>query len=296
MALPARVQEQARRAEELSRGRQSAPAAPAPAAPAPAAPEGDLVAKLAAADAEVKRLTAANVVLQGKYNTEVPRIAEQLRLAQATLKDLEEKAKKKIDAGELTTVSAEDRTRFGEDLVKMVAHAATEVAERVVDSRIAPLTKRLDDSQKMSEGQYLATLDDLVPGWKQQNEDPKFVAWLGQLDPTTQRLRNDRLQSADAMMQGLRTAEIFLAFQEGREIGVRTPAPDPLERRLEPGDGLNREVALNEGDKKVWTKAAIAEFYRDIRLGKYKAPDKIQERRAIEADLLAASRENRVTA
>jgi len=67
---------------------------------------------------------------------------------------------------------------------------------------------------------YLDAAPDLAGRWRQMNEDPTFLAWLGQIDPSTGQKRQALLNNAYAAGDAMRTATFFRAY-----IGVTDPTP-----------------------------------------------------------------------
>lgn len=255
------------------------------------------------ANAALAKAQQALDTLQGKYNAEVPRAAEQLRKAQADLKAANDRAakleadlKKKYEAGDITSLSPEARKLLGEETVRGMVTIAREIADTTVNARLQPLADQFDQFQRMSEEGFFVTLDEFVPDWTAVNDDAKFDAWLREKDPATQRTRMQLLKSAEAARQGYRAAEIFKAFKEGREIGLpkANPADDPLARRVEPGAGGGgaADERVDDKGKKIWLQSEIRTFYDDRRRGKFHGKD--AEARQLEEDIFAAQRESRV--
>lgn len=291
--LPAAVRRNADRAAQLSKEIRDAGIQPGSESPSPTAS-----ADIARLEGEVARLTTENSsttqayrVLQGKYNAEVPQMAAEIRTLREQVKQYEEAAKRKFEAGELTSLTDDERGLMGKPLQDAIVKTAREVFAGEFDGRIKPLTDRVDVLNRQSEAQFQATLD-AIPNFAVQNDDAKFIAWLNNIDPETGRIRNDLLQRAVSAKQGLVCAEIFAAFRDGREIGASAPAkqpsPDPG-----PGGGDASHNLEAGGGAKTYTRAEISQFYDQKRRGKWAGKE--AEARALEADMLAASASGRVT-
>lgn len=318
MALPAAVLAKATRAHELQAEaiarRAGAPAAAArpatpakPAAPQPAAADvPTLQRQLADAQELLRKANLAHDTLRGKYDAEVPRLSGQARqlntdLTKATARntELEGLLAAKFDAGTFNSLTAEDRQLAGDGLVTVIGKIAREAATHVVTTSIKPLSDRVGEFERMDEDRYFLTLDELAPDWLAQNEDPRFMAWLQQFDPTTQRPRLDALKRAEGAKQGNRVAEIFRAFREGREIGALTPAAPDVNAALRVGEdppaggGSVIDFPVDEHGKRIWTGAAIKQFYADKVRGKYRGKE--AEARLIEEDIFAARSDGRLT-
>ena len=298
--LPAAVSKKADRAAELIRAASGEPAAPSPGNGTPPGQTPDANQALTAAEAEVKRLTAANARLEDskhRFQSEEGRLQSQARALKERdehIKELEAAAAAKpTTTGELTSLTEEERNLLGPDVVRVIGKATQEIVDARIDAKLKPVTQSIDDFRTMTEGQYVATLDLLVPGWERQNDDPKFLAWLQEIDPATNKLRQDLVRQADRAQQGYVTAEIFQAFRDNREIGVRTPTP-PRADDIDPppggGAGLPQVDTGIEGT--IWTRAEITQLYKDRREGRYKGRN--EEFRRKEQDIHNASREGRI--
>jgi len=301
-ALPAAAQKGAEKAAALIAATRSAPgdgtppAAP-PAAPQPqpaAAPGAEAIAKVQADLEKAQRdLARLNTISAGHGRARLE-AEERAKKAEARVKELEEATKRKIDAGEVTSITDEQRRLLGEDAVRATVQIAREVAAGEFDQRVRPLTDRFDQFEKMQEAQYFATLDDLVPDWELINNKPEFTAWLHQVDPTSARTRMDLIRTASGAWQGYRVAEIFRALKKGREIGARQdPARSTLETRVEPPPGGGSQPPIQDDPNvRHWKRSDIKQFYRDKREGKWKGKD--AEARTLETDINAAFREGRI--
>jgi hypothetical protein len=300
--LPAAVSKKADRAAELIRAASGEPnpetPAPGNGSPPPGA-DPDAAKALAEKEAEIKGLQEANARLEERnrhrVQSEEGRQTKELR---ERIKELEEAAAKTPHAppGELTSLTDEERNLLGPDVVRVIGKAAREVVGSEIEIRLKPVTKSIADFRSMTEGQYIATLDLLVPGWEKQNDDHKFLSWLQEIDPATNKLRQDLIRQADASQQGYVTAEIFLAFRENREIGVRTPAPVVVQPDISPppGGGSGLPAADTGAEGTIWTRGEIAQFYSDKRQGRYRG--RPEECKRLEQDILNASREGRIRA
>lgn len=289
MGLPTAVRTKADRAAELIRGQgKTPPGTPENPAPAPA----DSASELQRLRDENARLTAAQNVLQGKYNAETKRLAEEAERARKEAEQLKaENPPPPFDASKLKSVDEETRARLGDDLIVTAANIAREVVDDALSTRLKPLEERADAFQRQSEATYYATLDREAPQNLTQNDDPKFLTWLQQPDPATGQMRHELLRRADALRQGFVVADIFNAFRDGREIGARSDAPRPREQSPSPPPDAGNPRPLEDDKGAItWTRASVAQFYADKRRGVYSK----EEAGRIENDLFKAQREGRI--
>lgn len=313
MPLPERVRKNAERAAELIKAQAVAmtPPAAVPAAtpavvpattPTPAAtpPAGETVESLQAKLEQAnKDLAAANqraTVLRGKYDKELPTERSARAAADARVKELEAALSRKVEAGDLNSLTDEDKKLAGVDLLKVITKAAREVAAHEVDAKLKPLATRFEGFERLGEAQYDSLIDHELPDFDVQNNDPQFLAWLQGVDAATGRIRNDLLQAAHNGMQGYRTVEIFRAFREKREIGARLPTPlvpPGAESRLDPPrDAGAPPPPPDPAEGPTIYRVDISRFYREKREGKWKGRE--EEARKYELQISTALKENRV--
>jgi hypothetical protein len=281
------------------------PAPPAPAAPAPA-PQ--------ATDWEQRYRT-----LQGKYDAELPGLRAQVTNLErliATMQSVPAAAPvapaPATPAPAATTVVApEDVEAYGQDLID----ATQRWAAARYDATIADLRAEINalkGSTQRTEAQTtrqacLAALDadpDLAGKWRATNDDPKFLAWLDQVDPFIGRTRRDLLGEAYARGDAKRTGAFFKAFQAEHTVVTQAPPP-PVAQTPQPGAGrptLEDLAAPGRAsgpgpsgataEKRVWTTAQIQAFYRARTHGEFVGRE--AESLRIEQDIIAAATERRI--
>ena len=235
-------------------------------------------------DAEVDKLRARYDSLQGKYNAEVPKLHEQLHSAEDRLKALEaENADLKQKALEakkgVTYLTKDDEATFGEDVVDMVRRGAKEAKESA-SAEVEELRQKIDAVNKQLEGNrqmefervkadFSIRMDQLCPGWRQQDTDPGFVNWLKLEDPALgvvrQAVLNDVARSYDAE----RVAKIFNAYRA--EVEAAKPN---LRSQVAPNH--SRGSVPPQGTGRVWTQKMIADFYEGARRDMY-TPEQYQQ-------------------
>jgi len=170
--------------------------------PAPADPPTLTVEEsLAAAEHKYK-------VLQGKYNAEVPRLTRQAQEQEQGLRDMRQQltntqtllaslnqgnAAPQPNAGASAPtppqrlVKDDEIREFGPDLYDFIQRAAKEAVD--VQGLTQPLEQRLSLAEEAvqttvnsqvreAEIKVHEALDSQAPKWRQQNEDPLFLAWL----------------------------------------------------------------------------------------------------------------------
>ena len=270
--------------------------APVPAAAAPAGEDVQkLKADLAAAQEATRAAEAKAAAARHKFDAEVPSLKATISSLKAKADELEATLRKKVESGEITSLSDNERKLMGEDMIPASAKIAREVAQGEIKAQVDPLKAEIERLKADQQAAFFAALDDGFPSWETQNKDPKFMGWLHDVDKESGRLRVDVLKRAEAGLNAPRVIEVFRSFKEGREIGA-PKVSDPqekLENREAPGPGAgggNPPADAAEG--RLWTRREIAAFYREKREGKYRGKD--DEARKIELDIYAAQKAGRV--
>lgn len=275
----------------------------------PAAQADDLQKKLEQAEARYN-------ALRGKYDSEVPNLRAQLetlsRQQEQLLKLLEDSPKGGVEVSD--EQSKADREQFGEDLVAMVDRQAMALLKRLGLSPEA--LKKLEDQlsevrtvtssvvaevEKSSEQKMLETLHRNLPEYAQIDNDPRFGEWLQQADPISGIKRAVLYQKAgmedfdaarvERIMRQF-VAELGLKLRSDVDKGVAAPAAavDPRAAQAAPPRGVSAPAAPAAAQKKVWTKAEVADFYNKSMRGKYSP----EEAKRIEAEIFEAQREGRI--
>lgn len=240
-------------------------------------------------------------VLNGKYQAEVPRMAEQIRELKSSMQLLQEAAAAPaptpvpaIDVSGITPDQVVEQ--FGEDFAKAVGAIASQIADQRADQVRGEFKPQLETVEKRSaesarEG-YMRELARLVPEWQVIDTDDNFTAFLDEADELSGRSRRFFFQEADKHMDAARVAKFFRAFK-GNSTAPTAPVvpagPSAIDAMLQPSS--NRTSEAPQG-KRFWTQADIRKFYVDVRQGRFTP----QESKRIESDIFAAQRENRMAA
>lgn len=307
-AVPQSVQRQNERAEELLRqraearntGNDPAPAAvqndPAPAnEPAPPA-QPQAGAELDTAKKEAESWRQRYLVLQGKYDKEVPALSRQVGDLTEQIREL----RQQLESRPVTPpVSDEDRERFGEDMIDVV----TRISAKVVEDAVKPVKEQLGtvkettetvakETHRTAEQRFWADFDKLLAdkglAFDSINNDPGFIKWLGETDGLSGVTRQKLLDEAISKFDAPRSARFFITYAEGLPKGDAAS----LTQQIQPDNSAPGDDPLNSSKGRLWTRAQIKEFHEDVRRGKYKGRE--AEARGIELDIAAAYREQRI--
>ncbi len=218
-------------------------------------------------------------------------------------------------------VKDEEVREFGADLIDVMRRVVREEQSALlpeIDRRVAPVAQRVDQVasaasqvakrvQQSDQQTVHDMLTEQVPNWLKINENPEFLAWLDQKDPYAGRVRGEMLEQAYKSHDGPRVVAFFKGFLN-EHAAVTPPAPaasEPppapaapqvkLDSLVTPGLPKTGVAGAQDGSgKRVWTRAEIGRFFADKAAGKYNSTDGKQRAAAMEADIFAAQRENRV--
>lgn len=291
------LEQQRKQLAEVAAQTQNAPATPAASA-TPPAPTGTPPTP---PKQDEETYEARYKVLHGKYQAEVPRLHEQNRQLSDRLEDvarqLSEATKRlaEVEAGKVrgTLVKEEEVEQFGEPLIDVMRRAAREELDAVLkakDAEISELREAVSgikhETARSRTVSFEDALTNLVPNWSVVNDDPKFHAWLLEIDPATNLDRQHALDIHANAKDAAKVAAVFKAFLKQTDTRAAT-AESGVEQLLTPNSG---SAATPPGMVMAYTRQEIKQAFADIRAGRL--PPK--EAAALEAEINAALREGRV--
>lgn len=296
MALPPRVQADLEAADALLAQMQNpsppdeedaSPAAPVvtddvpPAAPAvasaPPAPEPPVAAPAPPTENwEHKYRT-----LQGMHNRnmEVYRDrTERLETQVAELNRKLEAAKQPSTPPAPPEDTTKDAEVFGTDLVDMVKRTVNGMFGALAqqfNTRLSAVEAHLQGTSQSvaqtADEVFLGRLGALVPDYEAVNQDPDFLAWLGEVDPVYGLPRQAALTAASEARDVNRVAGIFVAFKATKSAPITAPAPTPaasLERQVAPR--ASGSAPATQQTKPIFSTAQVQQFYRAVQRGEYR--------------------------
>ena len=309
VAIPRKVQEAAERAEALHKQvyetpseepqpaptePESAPEGNPPADPPQDPPASDNAPPTEQPDDQKKddQWEHRYKVIEGKYRAEVPRLnAENRELKQQldALKNEVEQLKSRGEQAPSSLISAEDREKYGDDLLDVIKRAAQEqVAAK--DSEIAELKRQLETvttaTTKNAELGFFERLGQLVPDWVTINGDDAFLKWLDEYEEFAGRTRQDLLSDAEQARDADRVARFFMKWKESQNASANQSKRN-LEAQVAPD---SKRVTSPPAGKRFFTRAEISEFYAAARRGEIGAKEMV----AMEAEIHAATLEGRI--
>jgi hypothetical protein len=175
-------------------------------------------------------------------------------------------------------VTAEDRQNYGDELIDMSQRAAMDVVAPELQ-RLHAENQQLRHQQQPQNSEIQRTLDQSVPDWREVYADPAFAQWLAQPDDYSGGIRSQLLRNAVANGDAHRVAAIYKGFTA--EHGA--PGARSYSRGSTPAAG--------RGGKPIYSREQIKQLYAQ------RARGLIPNAKwgAIEADIIAAANEGRVT-
>lgn len=258
-------------------------------------------------------------ILQGKYNAEVPRMAQEIRNMRAELESLKQAKEKPAEAQpQKTVVTDQDVVDYGEDLIDLIRRVARGEVSSVEESLKPHLEEVKGQVQQTVERQaknaVYATLNRDVQDWQQINRSPEFLEWLDQADPYAGDIRKNLLSDAFSKGDADRVAAFFKGYLAEKQVvspeprqqqpaapAAQAPAPEQppaqsgvsLEQLAGPAAGANGAAAPQQPQQPtVWTRDQVARFYRDVAAGVFE--NSPQRKAQIENSIAAAMKEGRI--
>lgn len=260
-------------------------------------------------------------VIKGKYDAEVPRLHENVRSLQETVRGLEtalaamqRAAPAKAEPSEPPQPQAKSRRLVTEEEIDDYGDDMIDVVKRAAQEAMMPYIEKLEQEntqlkqqlggvtgsiQQSARARMYATLTEEVPEWKDLNQDPEFLEWLRQSDPYSGNIRHELLTRAFERNDTARVAAFFRGYlNENAVVSPASPrrqssAKVDLNTLVSPG--RSREATnprAQEGNKRLWTQAQISKFYADSAAGRYRGREK--EKAALEREIIQAANERRI--
>lgn len=286
--------------EELNKQRQQ----PSDAPPADATPPSDTAAQRNASEtptqsppdsqgtppAQEESWEHRYKVLQGKYDSEVPRLAQDFRSSKSRIAELEaELLSLKTASPTQPLVKPEEIEQYGPELIDIARRVAQEEIGKK-QTEIDQLKLKLNQFQEVTtntaERDFVRSLGELVPDWRQLNEDKSFLKWLDGIDEFTGATRQELLTRAEQARDAVRAAKFFTSFKQTSSTWAAN-STQSLQQQVTPPTS---QAAPTPPAKKIWTRPEIADFYSRVRRGSVSDKDVA----AIEADINAALSEGRI--
>lgn len=319
MALPKQVEAQLRELEALEKQLTEAQN-PAPADPAPTPAEPPQDPQPAPTESKPVEPTPTPTepavaeetwqqkykTLKGMYDAEVPRLHADLRDLKAQVDSLRKASETKPvepakpKAAEKLVTDA-DVEAFGSDLIEVQRKVAREVAAefrgeldamRVENEKLRE--QLTNTGTQVSEASFEQRLYRMVPDFEVVNTNPKWIAWLNEVDPLLRAPRASVAQQAFNQGDAEGVAHYVAMFK--KSVAPVEPAADKtteLELQIQPNRSATSAPPTSQKGK-VYTNADIEKMFR--KATEMGVKGRVEEARKLEAEIDAAYMEGRVTA
>ena len=236
-------------------------------------------------------------VLQGKYNAEVPALRKDLTEMQKQIKTAAIPDGTAVNRAQtaVSDLTPEEIEEFGPELVDMIRRVAGNVAMQSQPQQPDGMQEMLDrmkaqdeDRRQDVEATFWSRLEQAVPRFREINSDPAFHAYLSEVEPLSGSTRQNLLLSAQEDLNAARVIAVFNNFGTPKQQPAARQIPGELIAPRSTGGGGGETWPKDEG--KIWTPAAITQFYREKTDGRITG----DQAKQTEADIFAAQNEGRV--
>ena len=243
--------------------------------------------------------------LQGMYDKEVPQLHSKVKDMSTQLEELQASLKTKSEVVKQAErlVTDDDVKNFGEDLIEVQRKVAREVAAEfqikldAMQSENNKMREQLGTTDsRVAESSFQNRLHRLVPDFDQLNDNPKWVAWLDEVDPVLRGPRRSVAQQAFATGDAEGVAHYVDLF---RSVQVE-PTPDEkpkqtqeLERQIQPSRTASSSTPTSQSGKN-YTNSQIEKMFKKAAI--LNGSGKFDEANKLEAEIDAAFTNGRVSA
>jgi len=147
---------------------------------------------------------------------------------------------------------------------------------------------------QVSEASFEQRLYRMVPNFEAINADPKWIAWLNEVDPLLRAPRSTVAQQAFNRGDAEGVAHYVTMFQQSiAPVESKTDKTDELERQIQPNRGATSAPSASPKGK-VYSNADIEKMFR--RATDLGTKGQIDAAKKLEAEIDAAYMEGRVVA
>jgi len=312
MALPRQVEEQLKELEAIEKQLSDAQN-PKPQEPAPEPTEPEKVEQQPEVkpekpvEPEVPEETWQQKyrTLKGMYDAEVPRLHSQVKELSSRMEQVQrEMAAPKQEVKPATKeklVTDADVQAFGEDLIEVQRKVAREVASEFrdeLDTMRAENNKLREQltatGNQVSEASFEQRLHRLVPDFQEINVDPKWMAWLDEVDPLLRAPRKTVAQEAFNRGDAEGVAHYVGMFRGGaKPVEQTNTKAAELERQIQPNRSAS-SASIGSPKGATYTDSQIQKMF--LKSATLASSGKLDEAQKLEAEIDAAYREKRVIA
>jgi len=194
--------------------------------------------------------------IEGKYRAEVPRLSAEIAQWKNHSTELEGRIKvletKKEPEPEELTDFEETYPDFAKILKKQSAKYEAEIAEireQLNNNLTADINSVKADINVSRQERFNQQLDSVVPGWKQIDADPEFIAWLNEPAPYTKNSKLELIQNAARNLDADTVSQFFLDFKGGEVKQKSNVAPPRSSGPAAPRSGTPQTLTREQYEK-----------------------------------------------
>lgn len=231
-------------------------------------------------------------VLQGKYNSELKRLSDELSRSLAANQQLMAELSKRNQAGPLEGDADEDlkdlKERFPNVYRGVMALLRNEASNLVrgTEAKVDNVANKVVAAER---SRYFDAISKAIPRWESINKHPVFLKWLSQKDRYTGAQRGALLNYAYNNMDAETTIKFFSDFMN--EKGIRNKAArESDDENVAPNTSGGNPPPRREGG--TITRSEIKNFYNDKAKGKYSGSQDDAEK--FERRIMTAIKEGKV--
>lgn len=223
--------------------------------------------------------------LKGKYDTEVPRLHDQVRALTDKVAELQARPSTPEPAPEPVKpkVTPQDAETFGADLIDVIQRVAHDTAASLLASLQTQLTEAKSELTSLAtrlggvaesvvmtaKDRFLADLTARVGDLEAINSDPRFIEWCGRRVPGTKHTYQVPLDEAFGDMDVDQATELLNLWKSsaGLTPDKLPPPPSPLEEMIQPPRSQQGPDPVVDPGTRIWSQDEIAQHYRDSSKG-----------------------------
>ncbi len=241
-------------------------------------------------------------VLQGKYNSEIPKLHTQLKEAETQNASMQERIKvleasveqaKQQENAQKRNATLEE---LKEDYPELADYLAgqdqiihnLQAQVQTVEGNVTQTHEREVQERKQ---RYWALINEQVPDWEDINASDEWKTWLNGTDEMSGQNRGALLDHAQDQLNGEWVVKIFNTFKQVMPQLAQALPSAQLQNQVTPTPGGGSGNGVPQ--KRTYTRAEVHQFFQDKIRGRLKHLDP-QEVAAMEQDITAADVEGRI--
>lgn len=183
--------------------------------------------------------------------TQVRALNQRIAELEAEASRIQATTPSEIDLTQIFT--PEQIEKFGEEQCRVMAKAAATTArteaQKLIDAAVQPLKSSRDQDQaetnRRRQQEMRDQITEVYPAWTVDDKDPRWLAWLAEIDETTQTERQATLNAHITAGNGTAIGNMFRVWSKTIAPAPTPPAPTPPAPPVTPsGSGASATVDI----------------------------------------------------